>query len=96
MRIRDSFFCCCPVARRPFLFTLCTRQAIKETVDSVQRKLEALSLAGKGGGGGFPECPLSLELTPEKTAWSTVFPLFGRLRRDASVEHLAGVSLGRG
>lgn len=47
---------------------------------------------GGGGGAGLQECPLSLELDPEKTPWSTVFPLFGRLRRDASVEHMAGVS----
>lgn len=66
-------------------------QAIKETVDSVQRKIQALSVAGKGGGAGFRECPTSLELDPEKTPWAAVFPLFGRLRRDASVDHLAGV-----
>lgn len=66
-------------------------QAIKETVDSVQRKIQALSATGKGGGAGFKECPTSLELNPEKTPWSAVFPLFGRLRRDTSVDHLAGV-----
>lgn len=66
-------------------------QAIKETVDGVQKKVAACSLAGQGAGAGLPECPRSLELEPTKTPWSTVFPLFGRLRRDASVEHLAGV-----
>lgn len=49
-------------------------------------------MVGKGGGAGFQDCPLSLELNPEKTPWSAVFPLFGRLRRDAAVEHMAGVS----
>lgn len=48
-------------------------------------------MAGKGGGAGFQDCPLSLELDAEKTPWAAVFPLFGRLRRDASVEHMAGV-----
>lgn len=66
-------------------------QAIKQTVDAVQSRVGALTTAG--GGAGLPECPLSLELDPEKTPWSTVFPLFGRLRRDASVEHMAGVRL---
>lgn len=48
-------------------------------------------MVGGGGSAGLQKCPLSLELDPEKTPWSTVFPLFGRLRRDASVEHMAGV-----
>ncbi|CAM9274016.1 unnamed protein product, partial [Sphacelaria rigidula] len=37
-------------------------QAIKKTIDSVQEKVKALSMAGKGGGAGFQDCPLSLEL----------------------------------
>lgn len=68
------------------------KKAIKETIESVQNKVEAFSVARKGGGAGFQDCPSSLELNPEKTPWSAVFPLFGRLRRDASVEHMAGVS----
>ena len=62
-------------------------------MDSVQDSVKALTVAGSGGAGAALQmCPLSLELDPEKTPWSTVFPLFGRLRRDASVEHMAGVS----
>lgn len=58
----------------------------------MQGRVAALSTAGGGGGAGLQVCPSSLELDPEKTPWSAVFPLFGRLRRDASVEHMAGVS----
>lgn len=57
----------------------------------MQSRVGALTTVGSGGGAGLLECPESLELDPEKTPWSTVFPLFGRLRRDASVEHLKGV-----
>lgn len=60
----------------------------------MQERVEALSIVGSGGGSGFQICPLSLELDAEKTPWSSVFPLFGRLRRDASVDHMAGVSDG--
>lgn len=70
----------------------CPLKAIKKTVDNVQERVGALSMAGAGGGAGLQVCPASLELDPAKTPWSTVFPLFGRLRRDASVEHMAGVS----
>lgn len=48
-------------------------------------------MGGTGGGAGLQECPTSLEIEPGKTPWAGVFPLLGRLRRDASVEHLAGV-----
>ena len=61
-------------------------------MDAVQSRVGSLTTVGGGGGAVLQECPLSLELDPEKTPWSTVFPLFGRLRRDASVEHMAGVS----
>lgn len=61
-------------------------------MDAVQSRVGELTTVGSGGGAGLQECPSSLELEPEKTPWSTVFPLFGRLRRDASVEHMAGVS----
>lgn len=58
----------------------------------MQSRVKALTTVGSGGGAGLLECPSSLELNPDKTPWSAVFPLFGRLRRDASVEHMAGVS----
>lgn len=67
-------------------------QAIQNTLDDIQKRVEALSMGGTGGGAGLQECPTSLEIEPRKTPWAGVFPLLGRLRRDASVEHLAGVS----
>lgn len=67
-------------------------QAIQNSLDGIQKRVEALSMGGTGGGAGLQECPTSLEIEPGKTPWAGVFPLLGRLRRDASVEHLAGVS----
>lgn len=79
--------------QHPRAMSLFGMQAIKQTVDAVQSRVGELTIVGSGGGAALLECPSSLELDPEKTPWSTVFPLFGRLRRDASVEHMAGVRL---
>lgn len=60
-------------------------------MDAVQSRVGELTTVGSSGGAALQECPSSLELDPKKTPWCAVFPLFGRLRRDTSVEHMSGV-----